>query len=112
MMSFDLVWIVDFIMANIHWLFAFFMFVIIAQGGKRPVWHFLVVIALLWAIVDLEQFLHLAFVPIIIFVPADWTLRVFLKDTSFEKHELKIIVVVFLLLTFINTYFVKMPGSL
>jgi len=111
-MSFDIAWIVDFIIANLHWLFAFSMFVIIAHNGKRPVWHLLVLVGLLWAIVDLEHLLGLVFVSIIIFVPTDWILRTYLEGTSLQKHELKIIVIVFLLLTFINTFYFKLPGVL
>ncbi len=104
-MSFDFVWIVTFLSNNIHWFFALFMFVVIAHNGKRPIWHFLVIVALLWALVDIENFMHLAFVSIIVFVPVDWTIRLFLENTSLEKHELKIIVFVFLALTFINTFY-------
>jgi len=104
-MSFDFAWIITFIMGNLHWLFALFVFVVIAHDGKRPIWHFLVVVALLWAIVDIEHFMSLAFVSIIIFVPVDWTTRIFIENTSLAKHELKIIVVIFMVLTFINTFF-------
>ena len=107
----DLGWIVGLILGNLHWLFALGAFVIISHNGRRPVWHFLVIFALLWAIVDMEHFLQLAFVPMLIFVPLDWTIRIFLENTSMEKHILKVIVGVFLLLTCINTFYFSLPGG-
>ncbi len=107
----DLGWIASFILGNLHWVFAFGAFVIISHSGRRPVWHFLVIVALLWAIVDMEHFLQLAFVPMLIFVPLDWSIRIFMENTSMEKHILKIIVLVFLFLTFINTFYFRLPGG-
>ena len=98
-------------MGNLHWLFALGAFVIISQNGKRPVWHFLVTVGLLWAILDVEHFMHLAFVPMLIFVPLDWTIKLFIENTSLEKHGLKIIVTTFLLLAFVNTFLFKFPGA-
>ena len=99
-MSFDLVWILGVIIGNLHWLFALGAFVIISENGKRPVWHFLLVIGLLWAAVDLEFFMSLVFVPMLIFVPLNLAVTIFIKDTSLEKHGLKILVTAFLFLTF------------
>ena len=110
-LAFDLVWIVGLIFNNLHWLFALGAFVVIANNGKRPVWHFLLTIGLLWAIIDLELFMNLAFAPMLIFVPLNWSIRIFTKDTSLEKHGLKIIVVVFLLLAFVNTFLFDFPGN-
>ena len=109
-MAFDLVWILGVIMGNLHWLFALGAFVIIAENGKRPVWHFLVTIGLLWAAVDLELFMGLAFVPMLIWVPLDWGVRIFIKDTSLEKHGMKIIVFLFCLGAFINTFLFNLSG--
>ena len=86
-MSFDFAWIFSMIMANLHWLFALFMFAVITHDGKRPIWQFLVVVALLWAIVDIEHFMSLAFVPIIIFVPVDWTIKAF-RHAQLKLHIL------------------------
>ena len=111
LVSFDFVWIVGFILGNLAWLFALMAFVVISHNSKRPIWHFLLIVALLWAIVDLEHFLQLAFVPLLIFVPLDWGLRIFLENTSLEKHIMKIVVTVFLFLTFINTFYFPLPGD-
>ena len=110
-MAFDLVWILGVIMGNLHWLFALGAFVIITNTGKRPVWHFLVTVGLLWAVVDLELFMGLAFVPMLLWIPLDWTVKTFTKDTSLEKHGMKIIVFLFCLLTFINTFLIDLPGN-
>ena len=110
-MAFDLVWIVGLIMGNLHWLFALAAFVIIAEDGKRPVWHFLVIVGLLWAAVDLELFMSLAFAPMLIWVPLDWSVKIFIKDTSLEKHGMKIIVFLFCLMAFINTFLFDFPGN-
>ncbi len=110
-MAFDLVWIVGLIFNNLHWLFALGAFVIIANDGKWPVWHFLVIIALLWAIVDVELFMNLAFFPMLLWVPLDWGIRIFTENTSLEKHGLKIIVFLFCLMAFINTFLFEFPGN-
>ncbi len=109
-MTFDLVWILGVIMGNLHWLFALGAFVIIAENGKRPVWHFLVIVGLLWAAVDVEHFMGLAFAPMLVWVPLDWSVRIFTKDTSLEKHGLKIIVIIFFIAAFINTFLFDLSG--
>ena len=109
-LAFDLVWILGVIMGNLHWLFVLGAYVIIAENGKRPVWHFLVIVGLLWAIVDIEHFMSLAFVPMLIFVPLDWGIRIFIENTSLEKYGLKLIVIVFFILTFINTFLFDLSG--
>ena len=110
-MAFDLVWILGVIMGNLHWLFALGAFVIISKNGKRPVWHFLVIVGLLWAAVDLEFFMSLVFAPMLIFVSLNWVVTIFIKDTSLEKHEMKIIVFLFFLTTFINTFLFNLSGN-
>lgn len=109
-MVFDLVWILGVIMGNLHWLFALGAFVIISENGKRPVWHFLVVVGMLWAAVDLEFFMGLVFAPMLIFVSLNWLVRIFIKDTSLEKHGMKIIVFLFFLTAFINTFLFDLSG--
>jgi len=47
----------------------------------------------------------------LIFVPLDWTVKIFTKGTSLEKHGMKIIVFLFCLLAFINTFLIDLPGN-
>ena len=71
---------------------------------------FLLIIGLLWAAVDIELFMNLAFAPMLVWVPLDWSVRIFTENTSLEKHGLKIIVVLFFLAAFINTFLFDLSG--
>ena|SRR3989344_3543348 len=104
-MSFDMVWIASLIMGNLHWLFAISAFVLISNGGKRWLWPFLTMFALLWAIVDFAGIMGWIMVPIIFFtVVVSFLMQIFINGTILEKHSLKIIVVLFLALSFVHTF--------
>ena len=106
--SLDLVWIVSFIGGNIHWFFALFAFAVIAGNGKRPVWRFLIIVALLWALVDVKNLLGLATASVLLFLPLRFVIGIFLEGTSLHKHELKLVIASFFALAFVNTFFIPL----
>lgn len=105
LLSFDLVWIASLILNNLHWVFALIAFVVISGNGKRWLWPFLCTIGLLWAIVDFLGIMGWLLVPIATFVIIQFFMTIYFENTRLEKHFLKIVVIVFLTLSFINTFY-------
>lgn len=103
-MTFDLIWIASLIMNNLHWVFALVAYVVIVHNGKRPIWQFLLVVALLWSIVDFVGILGWIMVPILTFMIISFVMPHFIDNTALERHSLKITVILFLALSFIHTF--------
>lgn len=103
-MAFDLVWIASLIMNNLHWLFALVAYVVIAHNGKRPIWQFLLVITLLWAITDFTGMMGWVMVPLLTFMIISFVMPHFIDGTALEKHSLKITIILFLMLSFVHTF--------
>jgi len=110
-LSFDLGWIAMLILGNLHWVFALFVYVGILSKGKRTVWPFLMLVFSLYAAVDLAGLAGWIFVPILIFIPLNFLLAIYLEGTSLEKHSLKITFFLFFFFTFIHTFYFKFPGG-
>ncbi len=110
-LAFDLVWISELILNNLHWAFILLAYVVIASNGKHGFKNFVFLVLLLYAAVELEQMQGLVFVPLLVFIPVNFVLEIFLKDTALEKHQLKIIVFLFFFVTFIHTFFFRLPGA-
>jgi len=110
-LALNLGWIAMLIFGNLHWLFALVAYVLIANNGKRFLWPFLLTMGLLYAVVDIKAMFALVFASMILFIPVNFLLEAFLKNTSLEKHQLKIIVVLFFVFTFTNTFLFRLPGG-
>lgn len=106
----DVHWIVMLVLGNLFWVFALFAFAFISSEGKRPIWHFLLVVALLYALLDIRNLTNWVFVSIIIFLPISIITRIFLENTSIEKHATKFIIFAFISLAFVNTFYFRFLG--
>ncbi len=111
LMSFDFVWVAGLVLNNLHWVFAIFAYVFISDGGKKPVWLFLSTIILLYAFVDFFDIAGWVFVPIGLFLIIQFVMTIFFENTSLEKHYLKLVVVVFVVLSFIQTFYFDLPWA-
>jgi hypothetical protein len=109
-LAFDLAWIASLLLNNLLWVFILLAYVVIASNGKHGFKNFVILTLLLYAAVELEQLQGLIFVPLLIFIPLNFVLEIFLKDTSLEKHQLKIIIFLFFSVTFLHTFFFRLPG--
>lgn len=113
--SLDLGWIANLLFTNIHWIFAVFAFVVLADSkggsGKKFVWKFIVTMGLLYAAVDIGSLAGWAFPTQMVFIPINFGITIFTENTRFQKHFIKIVVVVFFLLSFINTFYYSFPGA-
>ena len=54
LVEFDLVWIVELVFGNLHWLFALFATIFIFYDGKKPILPFVLLMGVLWAALDLS----------------------------------------------------------
>jgi len=112
LLAFDLKWAAMLILGNLHWVFALFAFTFIAEKGKRPVWHFLTVVGLLYAFGDILGITSWVLIPAIIWATFQLFLGIFFhKDSWARKHEIIIIVPFLLITAFINTFFLAFPGG-
>ena len=109
-LSLDLPWIAGFILGNLHWVFALFAYVIIAGQAKKPVWSFLLLMGGLYAALDIAGLAGWIFVPLLIFLPMNLVISIFLEGTVFQKHATKILWAAFFVLAFINTFYFRFPG--
>ena len=109
LLSFDLFWVAALMLDNLHWVFAIFAYVFISGGGKKPIWGFLSTVILLYAIVDFFEFTAWVFIPIGLFTVIQFLMTFFFENTRFEKHYLKIVVLVFVTLSFIHTFYLELP---
>ncbi|MBN1940714.1 MAG: hypothetical protein JW772_00870 [Candidatus Diapherotrites archaeon] len=105
-LSLDGNWIAELVLNNIPWVFCLLAFVFFNSGGKKWIAGFFFTVGLLYVVVDLFEVMHWIFFPIIMFIPLNMALATFLEGTSWHKHELKIIMALFLGLSFIWTFFV------
>lgn len=103
-MAFDLVWIASLIASNLHWVFALMAYVVIVHKGERPIWQFLLVVALLWAITDFTGMAGWVMIPLLTFVIISFVMPHFIDDTILHKHSTKITVILFLALSFVHTF--------
>jgi hypothetical protein len=55
LMSFDIIWIVTFVMGNLHWLFAIGATVYIFYDKKRFLLPFIFTVGLMWAALDFSN---------------------------------------------------------
>ena len=102
---FDFPWIAGLVLSNLHWVFALAAFVVISHNGKRSIWQFLIIVAMLYAIVDIGHIGGWIFAPLIIFVPLNFIITLFTESPALLKYQLKIIIFAFFLLAFINTFY-------
>jgi len=110
LLSFDFVWIASLIMNNLHWLFALMAFVVIAEKGKRPVWHFLVLIGFLYAFVDVMAIGGWILAPILIMTAFQFFLGLYFPEGSWpQRNFIKIVTVAFFVVSFIHTFFFRLP---
>ncbi|MCX6798647.1 MAG: hypothetical protein NTW59_00950 [Candidatus Diapherotrites archaeon] len=111
LLSFDLNWIAGLIMNNLHWLFAFAAFVIIAEKGHKPVWHFLAIVGLLYAFSDILNLAGWILVPFIIALPVQLFVGLFFPEGGWVQKRFAIIVTFLLMaLSFINTFYFSFLG--
>lgn len=109
-MSFDLPWIASLIMGNLHWLFALGAFVVIAEKGKKPVWHFLVLIGFLYAFLDVMELGGWIMVPMIILAPLQIGIGLYFEEgTWMQRNFVKVVTVLIFVLSFINTFYFTFP---
>lgn len=105
-MSFDLAWIASLIMGNLHWVFALGAFVVIAEKGKKPVWHFLVLIGFLYAFVDVMELGGWILVPMMLLVPLQLFIGLYFDEgTWMQRNFVKIVTVLIFALSFIHTFY-------
>lgn len=111
-MAFDLAWIVQLVMGNLHWLFALMAFVFIAEKGHRPVWHFLVLIGFLYAFLDVMEMGGWILMPMIILAPFQIGFGLFFKEGTWpQRNFVKILTVLILVLSFVHTFIFTLPGG-
>lgn len=105
-MSFDLVWIASLIMGNLHWLFALGAFVVIAEKGKKPVWHFLVLIGFLYAFLDVMELGGWILVPMMLLAPLQISIGLYFEEGTWaQRNFVKIVTVLIFALSFIHTFY-------
>jgi len=103
LVSFDLVWIVSFILGNLHWFFLLFAPAFIFYNEKRVIMPFLLVVFLSWAMVDFTLVSGWVFaVPafLSIFYISRMTLIVFCSDMDRLKNILPVVFVAHFLVLF------------
>jgi len=111
-LAFDLVWIVELVFGNLHWLFAIAFFVIIAEKGKRPVWHFLVMMGFLYAFLDIMEMGGWVLLPMIILVPLELFIGLYFREGTWpQRNFVKIVTVLIFALSFIHTFIFTFPGG-
>ena len=107
-MAFDFAWIAALILNNLHWVFALFAFAFIAEKGHRPVWHFLVLTALLYAFGDILGLTGWILVPFILAAPFQLGIDLFFPAGSWPRKNFALVVTIFLMVTtFINTFYFR-----
>lgn len=111
LLSFDFVWVAGLMLNNLHWVFAIFAYVFIAGEGKNSVWAFLSTVILLYAIVDLFGFLAWVFVPVGLFLIVQFVMEIFFENTRLEKHYLTLVVAIFVVASFIQTFYFDFPWA-
>ncbi len=108
-LAFDLNWIAALILNNLHWVFALFAFVFIAEKGHRPVWHFLVFTGLLYAFGDILGLTGWILIPFILAGPFQLGIGLYFPEGSWPRRNFTIIVAIFLMVTiFINTFYLRL----
>ena len=110
-MSFDIPWVASLVMGNLHWVFAIFIYVFISSDGKSPLRGFLGTVLLPYAIVDLFAIAAWIFVPVGIFTIVQFIMSIFFENTSLEKHYLKIVVALFVMLGYVHTFYFEFPWA-
>jgi len=109
-MAFDLAWIAGLILGNLHWLFAIAAFVIIAEKGKRPVWHFLVMILFLYAFLDILDLGGWILVPMFFLMALELLIGLYFPVGSWaQRNFVKIVTVLIFTLSFIHTFYFPIP---
>jgi hypothetical protein len=112
LMSFDFVWIVDLVFGNLHWVFAIAFFVIIAEKGKKPVWHFLVMMGFLYAFLDVMEMGGWVLLPMIILVPLELVIGLYFREGSWpQRNFVKLVTVLIFALSFVHTFLFTLPGG-
>ena len=112
LVSFDLAWIAALILSNLHWAFALFAFTFIGENGKRPVWHFLILIAMLYAFGDILGLGGWILTPFILVIPFQLLIGCSFPEGSWPRRNFTKIVMIFLMVTiFINTFYFRFPGG-
>lgn len=108
----DLAWIASLILGNLHWVFAIMAFTIIAEGSKRSVWHFLVLMGFLYAFLDVMELGGWILAPLILMVPIQLFVGLYFPKGSWpERNFVKIVTVLFFALSFIHTFYFTLPGG-
>ncbi len=109
-LAFDLVWIASLIFGNLHWVFALVAFVIIAEKGKRPVWHFLVLIFFLYAFLDVMELGGWIIVPMFFLMALEFFIGLYFPEGSWvQRNFVKIVTVLIFALSFVHTFYFPIP---
>ena len=112
LLSFDLSWIAMLVLNNLHWVFALVAFTILAEGGKRTTWHFLVLIGFLYAFVDVMELGGWILLPMIILIPLELFIGLYFKEGTWpQRNFVKFVTVLIFVLSFIHTFFFRFPGA-
>ena len=112
LMSFDLVWIVELVLRNLHWVFAIAAFAVIAEKGKKPVWHFLVLVFFLYAFVDIMEIGGWILVPMLLLMILQLGIGLYFEESSWpQRNYVKIVVVLIFALSFVHTFYFALPGG-
>ncbi len=108
--AFDLAWIASLILGNLHWVFAIGAFVIIAEKGKKPIWHFLLIMGFLYAFLDVMELGGWILAPLIVLVPIQFFIILYFPEGSWpQRNFVKIVTVLFFALSFIHTFYFRLP---
>lgn len=109
-MAFDLGWIVSLVLGNLHWVFALFAFTIIAEKGKKPVWHFLVLMGFLYAFLDVMELGNWIMIPMLSLFTIELFIGLFFEDgTWMQRNFVKVVTVLIFALSFVHTFYFTFP---
>jgi len=103
LVSFDFFWVVEFTLANLHWLFALFIPVYFFYDGKKTIAPFLIIVFMLWSFLDFSAISGWVFaVPgfLALYYISRVVLMIFANDMDSLKDKLPAIFVVHFLIIF------------
>lgn len=89
--SLDLVWVMQFILGNLHWLFAFFAISLIFFNGKKIKRRFIILVLVPWIWFDLTHAMGLVFLTgifLVMYYVGEIALMKFAEDSPQLENKL------------------------